>query len=106
MTQPGPVGFTIIELLVVIALILLVSSLIFISGGGGDGAALPPHPIVSGVAKGARSQAILKNTNARLIIHNDPTEPEKYRRLLGIIYEDPEDDSASPVWIAAQGPFT
>ncbi|MGB0259349.1 MAG: type II secretion system protein, partial [Coraliomargarita sp.] len=75
-------GFTLIELLVVIALILVVSSLIFIGGGGGDGAALSASQrIVSGVAKGARSQAILKNAKARLIIHNDPSEPEKYRRL-------------------------
>ena len=102
MRQPSSKsGFTIIELLVVIALILLVSSFIFIGGGGGDGAALTASQrIVSGVAKGARSQAILKNTEARLIIHNDSSEPDKYRRLFGIIYADPEDESGTPDWIA------
>lgn len=95
-------GFTLVELLVVIALILVASSLIFIGGGGGDGAALSASQrIVSGVAKGARSQAILKNARARLIIHNDPSEPDKYRRLFGVLYEsvdvngDPNDE-----WIA------
>ncbi len=93
-------GFTIIELLVVIALILVASSLIFIGGGGGDGAALTASQrIVSGVAKGARSQAILKNAKARLIIHNDPSEPEKYLRLFGIIYES-TDPATAGQWIA------
>lgn len=87
-------AFTLVELLVVIALVLIASSLIFVGGGGGDGAALSSSQrIVSGIAKGARSQAILKGATARLIIHNDPSEPEKYRRLFGIIYADTDPDN-------------
>ncbi len=97
-------AFTLVELLVVIALILVASSLIFIGGGGGDGKALSASQrIVSGIAKGARSQAILKNATTRLIIHNDPSEPDKYLRLFGILYGDSAtlDAQGNPTqWIA------
>ena len=55
-------AFTLIELLVVISIILIASSIIFIGGGGGDGAKLSSSQrIISGIAQGARGQAILKN---------------------------------------------
>ena len=63
-------GFTLIELLVVISVILIASSVIFIGGNGGAGASLSSSQrIVSGITKGARGQAILKNARARLIIY-------------------------------------
>lgn len=97
-------GFTLIELLVVISIILIASSIIFIGGNSGAGAALSSSQrIVSGIAQGARGQAILKNAKTRLIIHNDPSELDKFRRFFGIIYEDP--DTAGN-WIAAtQGTY-
>ena len=53
-------AFTLIELLVVISIILIASSIIFIGGSGGDGAKLSSaQRIVSGIAQGARGQAIL-----------------------------------------------
>lgn len=65
-------AFTLIELLVVISIILIASSIIFIGGTGGDGAKLSSaQRIVSGIAQGARGQAILKNANTRLIIYSD-----------------------------------
>lgn len=98
-------AFTLIELLVVISIILIASSIIFIGAGGGEGAALSSSlRITSGIAKGARGQAILKNARTRLIIHNDiDTDIEKFRRFFGIIYEEPAD---SGQWIAAtQGTY-
>lgn len=103
-------GFTLIELLVVISLILVASSMIFIGGNAGAGAALSSSTrIVSGIAQGARGQAILKNAKTRLIIHNDlDADTEKYRRYFGIVYADPEDSNQDEPtsWIAAtQGTF-
>jgi prepilin-type N-terminal cleavage/methylation domain-containing protein len=96
-------AFTLIELLVVISIILIAFSIIFIGGSGGDGVALSSSQrIVSGIAQGARGQAILKNAETRLIIHNDPAEIDKYRRFIGIVYLDEEEDG----WLAAtQGTY-
>jgi prepilin-type N-terminal cleavage/methylation domain-containing protein len=99
-------GFTLIELLVVISIILIASSIIFIGGNAGAGASLSSSTrIVSGIAQGARGQAILKNAKTRLIIHNDPTELDKYRRYFGIVYYG-ADQNGVEGWIAAtQGTF-
>jgi prepilin-type N-terminal cleavage/methylation domain-containing protein len=87
-------GFTLIELLVVISIILIVSSVIFVGGNSGAGAKLSSSQrIVSGLAQGARGQAILKNAKTRLIIYADTAsnrEDDKYLRYFGIIYEDNE----------------
>ena len=87
---PRKSGFTLVELLVVISVILIASSIIFIGGSGGDGASLSSSlRITSGIANGARGQAILKNARTRLIIHNDKDgNIDKYRRFIGIVYED------------------
>jgi prepilin-type N-terminal cleavage/methylation domain-containing protein len=102
-------GFTLIELLVVISIILLVSSIIFVGGNAGAGAKLSSSlRVVSGVAQGARGQAILKNVQTRLIIHNDTSDVEKYRRFFGIVYANPDDPNpTNPTsWIAAtQGTY-
>jgi prepilin-type N-terminal cleavage/methylation domain-containing protein len=94
-------GFTLIELLVVISIILIASSIIFIGGNAGGGASLSSSQrILSGVAQGARGQAILKNAETRLIIHNDPSDLDKYRRFVGIVYRG-TDSSGTEGWIAA-----
>ena len=100
-------AFTLIELLVVISIILIASSIIFIGGGGGDGAKLSSSQrIISGIAQGARGQAILKNATTRLIIYSDldsNEDEEKMLRYFGIVYED----NANPgQWFAAtQGTY-
>ncbi len=94
-------GFTLIELLVVISIILIASSIIFVGGNSGAGSALSSSTrIVSGIAQGARGQAILKNAQTRLIIHNDPTDLEKYRRFVGIVYYG-TDGNGTEGWLAA-----
>ena len=100
-------AFTLIELLVVVSIILIASSIIFIGGGGGDGAKLSSSQrIISGIAQGARGQAILKNATTRLIIYSDLAsneDEEKKLRYFGIVYED----NANPgQWFAAtQGTY-
>jgi len=99
-------AFTLIELLVVISIILIASSIIFIGGGGGDGAKLSSSQrIISGIAQGARGQAILKNATTRLIIYSDSNEDEEKKlRYFGIIYE--EAPAGSDQWFAAtQGTY-
>ncbi|MFL2832503.1 MAG: Tfp pilus assembly protein FimT/FimU [Coraliomargaritaceae bacterium] len=104
---PRKSGFTLVELLVVISVILIASSIIFIGGSGGDGASLSSSlRITSGIANGARGQAILKNARTRLIIHNDKNgNIDKYRRFIGIVYEDTSTPVAND-WIAGtQGTY-
>jgi len=100
-------GFTLIELLVVISVILIASSIIFVGGNGGKGASLSASSrIVSGITKGARGQAILKNARTRLIIYTDNSnnsDEEKYLRYFGIVFEDNDNPGQ---WIAAtQGTY-
>jgi len=106
MKRTAKQAFTLIELLVVISIILIASSIIFIGGTGGDGASLSSSQrIVSGIAQGALGQAILKNTRVRLIINNDPSDIERFRRFFGIVYEGTDVNSATG-WIAAtQGTY-
>jgi len=102
-------AFTLIELLVVISIILIASSVIFIGGSGGAGAALSSSQrIVSGVAQGARGQAILKNSKARLIIYTDAAaneDDEKKLRFFGIVYEDNETPAPNDYKAATQGTY-
>lgn len=102
-------AFTLVELLVVISIILIASSIIFIGGGGGGGAKLSSSQrIVSGIAQGARGQAILKNADTRLIIYaetNTSGDPEKFLRYFGIVYRDQDGAGASGWRAATQGTY-
>lgn len=103
-------AFTLVELLVVISIILVASSIIFIGGTGGDGAKLSSSlRIASGIAQGARGQAILKNARTRLIIYSDSgsnLDDEKKLRFFGILYENTETPDNENDWVAAtQGTY-
>lgn len=98
-------AFTLIELLVVISIILLASSIIFIGGDEGGGPKLSSSQrIVSGIAQGARGQAILKNATTRLIIYSDDNEDEEKKlRFIGIVYAVYVDDDNDPNTASVQG---
>lgn len=104
-------AFTLIELLVVISIILIASSIIFIGGSGGDGTKLSSSQrIVSGIAQGARGQAILKNAETRLIIYSEnqaanALDEEKLLRFFGIVYWGTDADGVEGWMAATQGTY-
>ncbi|MEO0509625.1 MAG: prepilin-type N-terminal cleavage/methylation domain-containing protein [Verrucomicrobiota bacterium] len=102
-------AFTLVELLVVISIILIASSIIFISGSGGDGAKLSSSQrIVSGIAQGARGQAILKNAETRLIVYsetNSDGELDKWLRFFGIVYWGTDENGVEGWLPATQGTY-
>ncbi len=91
----GKHGFTILEFLVVIAIITVFLGLLgaVIVGGGGAVAVQAGQRTLTTMISGARSQAMLNQTDARLIIHCDPptvgdlSDPkrEKYLRYMAIV---------------------
>ncbi len=99
-------GFTLIELLVVIGIIALAASIIISMGSPGDGPALSSSQrILSSLVQGARSQAVLKSAEVRLIINNDKSDLDKYRRYVGAVYWDTDQNGVSG-WVACnQGTY-
>ncbi|MEC8191013.1 MAG: prepilin-type N-terminal cleavage/methylation domain-containing protein, partial [Verrucomicrobiota bacterium] len=100
-------GFTLVELLVVIGIILIASSVILLNTSSDLGSALSASQrIVSGIAQGARGQAILKGATTRLIIYSnsrDNSDDDKKLRFFGIIYED--ESNAGNWYAATQGNY-
>lgn len=104
-------AFTLIELLVVLGVMA-----IFI--GVFATALRPGSPTV--VVEGAQSQlaslltqargvAILKGAETRLIIHADPTNPERYLRFAGIVYWDDKNENGEmddDEWVPAMDGIT
>jgi prepilin-type N-terminal cleavage/methylation domain-containing protein len=82
-------GFTLLELLVVISVMALMMGFIGFSLLGGGGASLDAaqREMVSLVQQ-TRMQATLSGRETRLIVHDDPTVPEKFHRYLEIVVED------------------
>lgn len=93
-------AYTFVELLVVISALLLSFSILATNTNSGDGARLSSgQRILSSRVKAARGQAILKSAATRLIIHDDPMDVDKYRRFIGIVY-DQDNDNATESWVA------
>jgi prepilin-type N-terminal cleavage/methylation domain-containing protein len=110
-TTPHRKGFTLIELLVVISVIavLLGIAAVAISRGDRSMGVQSAQRSLSSMMNGARSQAALHQTEARLIIHVDPPAPgdspevreekrRKYLRFMAIVRRG-EDSAGNPIWI-------
>lgn len=101
-------AYTLVELLVVIGVLSIAFSFLYLGAGSGDGAKLSSaQRTLSGLVKAARAQAILKNAEVRLIIHNDADmdDIDKYRRFIGIVYRGVDSDN-NEGWIASgQGTY-
>ncbi len=94
-------GFTLVELLAVIAMISVVAGMYgytLLSSGSGsmDGA----QRIAALQFVAARQRAALGNTEARVIINNDPDDAAGYLREFGVIV-NVADPGATPEWVAA-----
>ena len=99
-------AFTLIEILVVMAIIGIFLGLAVLGWrGADDGIRLRAgERLAFGLMRTVRGQAVLRHTTARLIIHRDPSEPDKYLRFIGVIYRDTED--ADGGWlVAAEGVY-
>lgn len=82
--KPAAKAFTLLELLVVIGLIAgLVSLLVASLAGGGKAAALQSaQSTVANLFTAARTKAPALNRKVRLLVHADPSQPERFLRLL------------------------
>lgn len=96
------VGFTLVELLVVIAMIAFLAAILGVALPGGEtGTGLrSAERIVAGLAQTARAQAILQGVEARLIILDDPSDPVRTGRWLGVVHREAE-DAEGLTWRAA-----
>ena len=88
-------GFTLLELLIVISVMALMMGFVGFSllGGGGSSLDAAQREIVSLVQQ-TRMQATLSGRETRLIVHDDPANPEKFHRYLEIIVEDANETGA------------
>ena len=96
-------AFTLFEILVVIGLMALLGGALGLAlwpGKNGQGLSLQTSQRTAiSLLGSARLQAILKNTEARLLIHKDDSNPEKKLRYLGFIYRNPINPDGDD-WIA------
>lgn len=94
-------GYTLIELLVVIGLMTIAFSFVVVNTMNNEGVSLKSSQrILSAVAQGAKGQAIMKQSPARLIIYADQgkdRDDNKYLRFFGIVTQDPSNPRR---WIA------
>ena len=94
-------GYTLIELVVVLGLMVIAFSYVIVTTINNDGMSLKSSQrILSAIAQGAKGQAIMKQSPARLIIYADEgndRDENKYLRYFGIVTQDPKNPSN---WIA------
>ncbi len=85
--HPVPAGFTLIELLVVLGIIAAVVGGIGLAmRGGDDSVALgTAQRTMASMLTATRAQAVMNGTQARLIVHVDPDEPDRFLRKVGIM---------------------
>ena len=76
-------AFTLLELLVVVGLIAMASFLLVDLGDGGKAAALKSsQALVGNLVTAARTKASASGCKTRLLVHADPSQPERYLRLV------------------------
>ena len=93
------------EVLVVVSIIVALGSIVFKIVGDKPGPSLKiSGDTLKGTIQAARSQALLKRTSVRLIIHNDKSDAQKYCRFMGVVYyhnADPSNPQDRSGWKAA-----
>lgn len=97
-------AFTLMELLVVLAVMGLMMGVIGFSllGGGGAELGASQRELV-GLLQKARMMAAISGISARLIVHNDPNNEEKFHRYMEVVVKDA---NSSNQWIVdGEGEF-
>lgn len=103
-------GFSMVELLTVVAIISIMAVIIGSAlGGNNESLSLGTgQRVASSMFQSARSIAILKQTQTRVIIYGaqgSNTDPRKFLRFMGIVYDEDQDPS-NPSWVpAVQGTY-
>jgi len=93
-------GFTLFELVVVLSIIVVLGTM----GMIGYQASVPPGAVNAarnefhGLLRYAREQAIVRGSNAMLIVNYDQTDEEKFLRYVGVVIEE---ELGSGNWMAA-----
>ena len=95
-------GYTLIELIAVLGLMVIAFSYVIVNTINNDGISLKSSQrILSAVSQGAKGQAIMKQSPARLIIYADKSndrDDNKYLRYFGIVTQDPENPKKMDCW--------
>ena len=91
-------AFTLVEMLVVIGIMALLAAVIGVGLQGGSASAgiSSGTRVAASMMQAARTQAVLKQTRARVIINKTSANTEKELRFMGIIYQNPSNN-----WLAA-----
>ena len=93
-------GFTLLELLAVMALIIVLAGslgLVTIRLGGRSIDAA--ERLAGAQFHAARNLALLKRTRVRVIVNGDSSDPDRYLREMGLLYDAADPDN-SPQWVA------
>ena len=94
-------GFTLIELLVVMGLIALLAGIVAYSFRGDSTVSLrSAQGSLASLFNTAKSAAVLKGADTRVIINFDVTQPDLYGRQIGIIYRDRTAGAGPNDWVA------
>lgn len=112
-------GFTLTELLVVIGLIMILATIMGVAFSGRSGAAALPtaQRIAASVFQAARGTAILNpsvrtgaaldsptvrltNPRVRVLVHNDPSDPDRYLRFFGTVIGGTDPTDGTQKWSA------
>lgn len=79
-------GFTLIELLVVVGVIAVLASVVIVGLGGADQSVSlrSAQATVANALNAARTRAVTRNVDVALLVHNDPSNPDRYRRVIAL----------------------
>jgi len=88
-TQRGgaTAAFTLIELLVVVALLGVLAAIVFSSAGGASQstALRTAQATLANALSATRNRALAHGVSVALAVHDDPSEPARYRRVVAIV---------------------
>ena len=96
-------GFTLLELVVVLSIMVILSTMGFVAhqASAPPGAVNAGRNTLHGLMRFAREQAIMRGSNAMLIINYNKDDPEKFLRYAGVIVEEEYNSTDPSNWKAA-----